>query len=269
MSVNDWGARHRSDMWTWPPGFAAMADSGDEGSVCGRSVRHLRLAGLDACEFVSLQPRRMEIWHVRAESPSPQHTHRFTHGRFHCLQRMMRVAGWMRQESVDDRLEQLVDLFNADTLRGSMQLKYKRTRMRVTGATLCNSVHAESSTERSAVYELLAPRVRWADGTQVEQGDAIVFVYFLKGTFVRSRVQYVVWVDVAVPDSLHLADADRIPAPRAVGAWRCAVAVKSVLLHSHPLSSRSTTTHVLIWIPNRTQLVQVRWHCPRCGVHRL
>ena len=165
-----------------------MADSGDEGSVCGRSVRRLRLAGLDACEFVSLQPRRMEIWHVRAVSPDPQHTHRFTHGRFHCLQRMMRVAGWMRQRSVDDRLEQLVDLFNADARRGCMHLKYKRTRMPVSGQVLCYFLYAESSADRSMLYVLLAPRVRWADGTQVEQADAMIFVRFLKGTFVRSRV---------------------------------------------------------------------------------
>ena len=178
MSVHVWGARHRSDMWTWPPGFASMADSGDEGSVCGRSVRRLRLAGLDACEFVSLQPRRTEIWHVRAVSPAPQRSHRFTRGRFHYLQRMMRVAGWMRQESVDDHLEQLVDLFNEAAPPGS-HLQYKRRKMRVTGAALCTSVHAESSTEHSAVYQLLAPRVRWG---------AISFVGFLKGTFARSRV---------------------------------------------------------------------------------
>ena len=177
MSVNDWGARHPRTS-TWSPGFASMAVSGDEGSVCGQSVRHLRLAGLDACEFVSLQPRRTEIWHVRAVSPAPQRSHRFTRGRFHYLQRMMRVAGWMRQESVDDHLEQLVDLFNEAAPPGS-HLQYKRRKMRVTGAALCTSVHAESSTEHSAVYQLLAPRVRWG---------AISFVGFLKGTFARSRV---------------------------------------------------------------------------------
>jgi len=124
---------------------------------------------------------------VRAVSAAPQRSHRFTRGRFHYLQRMMRVAGWMRQESVDDHLKQLVDLFNEAAPPGS-HLKYKRRKMRVTGAALCTSVHAESSTEHSAVYQLLAPRVRWADGTQVEHADAISFVGFLKGTFVRSRV---------------------------------------------------------------------------------
>ena len=68
MSVNDRGARHPRTS-TWSPGFASMAVSGDEGSVCGQSVRHLRLAGLDACEFASLQPRRKEIGIVRAVSP--------------------------------------------------------------------------------------------------------------------------------------------------------------------------------------------------------
>ena len=109
---------------------------------------------------------------------------------------MMRVAGWMRQDGVDDCLEQLVKTFNESTLHGGAQLQYKRTNMPVSGAVLCTCVHSESLVDRSTLYDILASHVHWADGTQVDKGDAATFVGFLQSTFVRSR-------GCGVPNSLH------------------------------------------------------------------
>jgi len=105
----------------------------------------------------------------------------------------------MRQTSVDDRLKQLVDMFNMIHADGA-QLRYKRKRMPLIGEVLCKYVHSASPVDRGALYDILLARVTWADGTRVGEVDATVFVDFLKGTFVWSRV---CGVDVAVPDSLH------------------------------------------------------------------
>ena len=77
-----WGASPAGHVHV-APSFASTAAIVDEGRACGWSVRPWRLAGLDTCEFASLQPRRAKawIWNVRTVSLQPQRTHEFTRAR--------------------------------------------------------------------------------------------------------------------------------------------------------------------------------------------
>ena len=123
---------------------------------------------------------------MSAVPPPPQRMRGFTFGRFHYLQRMIWVAGWMSQASVDGLLEQLVGLFNTVNREalGDARLKYTRTKMPVPGNVLYKRVHAGDD----PAYTLLESRVRWADDAQVSKGDAVVFFTFLRGTFIWPRV---------------------------------------------------------------------------------
>ena len=90
----------------------------------------------------------------------------------------------MRQENVDGRLKELVALFNTNVLRDGMQLQYTRTMMPVNGKMLCRLVHSELHRHHYRLHQLLVCRVRWANGSHVEEGDEACFVDFLQGTFV-------------------------------------------------------------------------------------
>ena len=167
------------------------------------------------------------MWNVSAVSPSPQRMRGFTSGRFHNLQRMMRVAVWMRRASADDRLEQLIDLFNAEHLLGLSAaagpvLQYQRLRVAVPADFICSAVHSDSDNRNSLLYRSLREHLSWSDKAEVTDNTIAYFVLHLKRTFFWPRV----WgTDIAVPGSLHVADADHIPQPRAAGAWRCDVAL--------------------------------------------
>ena len=121
----------------------------------------------------------------------------------------------MSQASVDGRLEQLVGLYNKQTLPHHPGLQYRRGRTPVSGKVMCTSVHSHAHSDM--VCQLLQHRLSWVDNAQVQKDDLALFMFFLRGKLVWSRV---CCVDIAVPDSLHAADAEHIPQPRPAGAWR-------------------------------------------------
>ena len=169
--------------------FASMADTGDEGSVCGRPVQ--RFAGSHACELASWQPRRAKarMWNVRIVPPSPQRMRGFTRGRFHNLQRMMRVAVWKSSASVDDRLEQLVGLFNTGhgLYAGARPvLQCQRLRMPVPAHFICKAVHSDSDKLTGLLYRSLRGRLIWSDKAEVTDDTIAIFVLHLKGTFLAA-----------------------------------------------------------------------------------
>ena len=103
----------------------------------------------------------------------------------------------MRQPSVDDRLEQLVSLFNTRVLGEGPGLQYTRQRVPVSGKHVCNVVHPDPHHVRHFLFVLLEERLSWEDNARATEGDVMSFVDFLQGTFVWSRVR---GGDIAVPD---------------------------------------------------------------------
>ena len=124
----------------------------------------------------------------------------------------------MRQPSVDDRLAQLVGLFNTRFLGEGPRLQYTRTRMPVSGKLLCTSVHSDSEDGRATLYPFLRRRLSWTDNAEVSIDDVMFFVVFLKGTLSGESLVASVGRDIAEPGSLHAADADHVP--KVAGAWR-------------------------------------------------
>ena len=160
----------------------------------------------------------------------------------------------MSQTSVDDCLERFVHLFNTTILEDAgrkARLTYTQTVMPVTGAGLCECLY----TRNDLAYDTLEPHLRWANNDKVSKGDAMFFFSFLRRTFIWAIWPRVWGADIAVPGSLHVADAEHIPQPGAAGAWRCAVAVQclaslSSLFRSHT-RARVPPCHV---IPTRSRL---------------
>jgi len=113
------------------------------------------------------------------------------------------------------RLEQLVGMYNKQTLPHHPGLQYRRGRTPVSGKVMCTSVHSHARSDM--VCQLLQHRLSWVDNAQVQKDDLALFMFFLRGKLVWSCVCCVV---IAVPDSLHAADAEHIPQPRTAGAWR-------------------------------------------------
>ena len=99
---------------------------------------------------------------------------------------MVWVAGWMRQLSVDDRLEQLVGLFNTRVLGEGPGLQYTRQRMPVSGKLVCKFVHSDLHADRLDLYRVLEERLSWEDNARTAERDLSGFVAFLRGTFVLS-----------------------------------------------------------------------------------
>ena len=129
------------------------------------------------------------MWNVSAVSPSPQRMRGFTSGRFHNLQRMMRVAVWKSSASVDDRLEQLVGLFNTGhgLYAGARPvLQYQRLRMPVPAHFICKAVHSDSDKLTGLLYRSLRGRLIWSDKAEVTDDTIAIFVLHLKGTFLAA-----------------------------------------------------------------------------------
>ena len=146
--------------------------------------------GPHACKFASLQQRRAkaQIWNVREVSALAVVRKVFTREFCCCLPRMLWVAGWMRQPSVDDRLEQLVGLFNTRFLGEGPRLQYTRTRMPVSGKLLCTSVHSDSRADHLKLCSFLEVRVSWEDNERTAKSDVVALIDFLRGALVWSRV---------------------------------------------------------------------------------
>ena len=175
-----WGASPAGHVHV-APSFASTAAIVDEGRACGWSVRPWRLAGLDTCEFASLQPRRAKawIWNVRTVSPPPSRSL----VRVHYLPRMVWVSGWMCQASVDDRLAQLLGVYNMEkAFSDGLRLQYDQLRTPVSGKFVCTSVHSESEDGRAPLYRCLRHRLSWTDNAAASIDDVQFFVTFLKGT---------------------------------------------------------------------------------------
>ena len=159
------------------------------------------------------------MWNVSTVPPSPQRMRGFTRGRFHNLQRMMRVAGWMSQGNVDDRLEHLLGLYNARSgFTAGRMLQYQRLQAPVPGNFICSAVHSDSDNRNSFLYQCLRERLSWTDNAEVSIDDVMFFVVFLKGTLSGESLVASVGRDIAEPGSLHAADADHVP--KIAGAWR-------------------------------------------------
>ena len=216
-----WGASPAGHVHVAPSFAASMADTGDEGSACGWSVRPWRLAGLDTCEFASLQPRRAKawIWNVRVQCLHRHSVHMSSLVRVHYLPRMVWVSGWMCQASVDDRLAQLLGLYNVEkAFSDGLRLRYQRLRSPIPGKFVCTSVHSDSEDGRATLYPFLRRRLSWTDNAEVSIDDVMFFVVFLKGTLSGESLVASVGRDIAEPGSLHAADADHVP--KVAGAWR-------------------------------------------------
>ena len=97
------------------------------------------------------------------------------------------VAGWMTLQSVEDRLEELMDLFNAEVLSHNTdgaRLKYHRQRVPLTRRNLCKAVYFESAAQ---LAPCLQDRISWADSSTFQLRDVRAFIDFLRSTFVWSR----------------------------------------------------------------------------------
>ena len=216
-----WGASPAGHVHVSPSFAASMAGIVDEGSACGWSVRPWRLAGLDTCEFASLQPRRAKawIWNVRVQCLHRHSVHMSSLVRVHYLPRMVWVSGWMCQASVDDRLAQLLGLYNVEkAFSDGLRLRYQRLRSPIPGKFVCTSVHSDSEDSRATLYPFLRRRLSWTDNAEVSIDDVMFFVVFLKGTLSGESLVASVGRDIAEPGSLHAADADHVP--KVAGAWR-------------------------------------------------
>lgn len=100
------------------------------------------------------------------------------------LARMIRLAGWTSEHSVDGQLEELVDLFNTSFLSGSPGcMRYQRGRMPVSGELVCQAVHSDDA---NPVHKMLRERFSWADGRPLA-AEYVVFLRFLQRTFVQWR----------------------------------------------------------------------------------
>ena len=81
------------------------------------------------------------------------------------------VAGWMTLQSVEDRLEELMDLFNAEVLSHNTdgaRLKYHRQRVPLTRRNLCKAVYFESAAQ---LAPCLQERISWADSSTFQLRD--------------------------------------------------------------------------------------------------
>ena len=208
------------------------------------------------------------MWNVSAVPPPPQRMRAFTRGRFHNLQRMMRVAGWMSQGNVDDRLERLLGLYNARSgFTAGRMLQYQRLQAPVPGNFICSAVHSDSDNRNSFLYQCLRERLSWTDNAEIVDDTIAFFLFFLKGTFIWPRVR---GMDIAVPGSSHVDGAGHIPRPEAAGAWRCAVALclaslTSAMIPTHDSCHILTVAVLCTTFRSHTlnqQPTVRRLHCP-------
>ena len=156
----------------------------------------------------------------------------FTRGRFHNLQRMMRVAVWKSSASADDRLEQLVGLINTE-LRvyagAGPVLQYQRLRMPVPAHFIFSAVHSDSDKLTRALERRLRERLSWSDKAKVTDDTIEFFVVHLKRTF-SGRV-YGVWTLQCL--AVYMLLMQVISHSRQL-LVRGVVLLPCVLLHSHP-----------------------------------
>ena len=125
----------------------------------------------------------------------------------------------MCQASVDDRLAQLLGLYNVEkAFSDGLRLRYQRLRSPIPGKFVCTSVHSDSEDGRATLYPFLRRRLSWTDNAEVSIDDVMFFVVFLKGTLSGESLVASVGRDIAEPGSLHAADADHVP--KVAGAWR-------------------------------------------------
>merc|ERR1719163_1057145 len=83
----------------------------------------------------------------------------------------------MRQPSVDDRLAQLVGLFNTRFLGEGPRLQYTRQRMPVSGMLLCTCVHSDSHADH---LKLLEECVSWEDNQRMSERAVLELIYFFR-----------------------------------------------------------------------------------------
>jgi len=102
----------------------------------------------------------------------------FTRGRFHNLQRVMRVAGWMSQGNVDDRLEHLLGLYNARSGFTGRMLQYQRLQAPVPGDFICSAVHSDSDNRNSLWYQCLRERLSWTDNAELDDDTIALLLFF-------------------------------------------------------------------------------------------
>ena len=153
----------------------------------------------------------------------------FTRGRFHNLQRMVRVAGWMSQASVDDRLEHLLGLYNAGAGIGP-RLQYQRLRNHVPGRLLCSAVHSDSDNRNSLWYQCLRERLSWTDNAEIDDDTIAFLLFYLKRTLIWPRV-HGVWTLQCL--AVHMLMVQVISRGRKL-LVRGVVLLPCALLHSHP-----------------------------------
>ena len=172
--------------------IAAMVDNVDEGMVVAALAEALAVdgAGLDVCDFASSSQdgrRHGRGMYVRC-----------LYGSSECIVSLVGavitcrwVAGWMHQPRVNEHLEHLLRLYNAEAFPDSPGMQYTPLRSPIPGALVYKAVHHGSEFARR-LCTVLQHCLSWVDNTRIGEADATLIIYFLQSTFVRSRVSGVV-----------------------------------------------------------------------------
>ena len=194
--------------------IAAMADNVDEGMVVAPLAEALAVdgAGLDVCDFASSsQDGRMHGcgMYVGCLYCSSECIVSLVGAVIACRW----VAGWMDQPRVNEYLELLLGLYNAEVFPDSPGLQYTPLRSPIPGALVYKGLHHGSEFARR-LCTVLQHCLSWVDNTRIGEADATLILGFLQRTFAGSRVLG------RGHDSLRAGDAEHIPAGTCAFAFR-------------------------------------------------